>query len=137
MTAQEIYDTVLIHCRTQRVASVILNNYVSTCAYLDPLGNRCAIGCLMTLEDAAFAQDATPGEAIGILRGKVPEIYDRLDPTGEHFDLLARLQMRHDVDMPLWLGNSMAIWESGMEALADKHKLVYVPNLGAWAGSTP
>jgi hypothetical protein len=124
VTKQEIYDRVLIHLRAQRIASM----GAGACAYVNAVGHTCAIGCLMSRQDAVLAERR--GGAVAFLMEELPEVYSRIDPDGENLRMLQNLQACHDSYMPRNKGEKMASWEDHMQNLATAYNLIYVPNLG-------
>jgi hypothetical protein len=96
--------------------------------YLDPNGNQCAVGCLFSPEDAAKL--SRTGN-VASLRDSKPDLYAKIDPTGEHMDLLDALQTAHDSSMPRLKGGAMWHWEDHMHGVAVDYKLKYTPEVKA------
>lgn len=93
MTNQEIFDTVLNHLFTQKVAAYDTDEH--GCSYRDPNGNTCAVGCLISTEQ--YHPDM---EGLGV--AELREHFPHLAPLFplEQLPLLVRLQQLHDTYMP-------------------------------------
>lgn len=100
MTNQEIFDRVLNHLRTQRVASFgtdprLSAPQIEVCLYRGPANTTCAVGCL--IPDDLYDPDME-GQNIGTLARAFPELLE-LFPREQHI-LLNSLQYMHDSLMP-------------------------------------
>lgn len=85
-TAQEIFNAVAQHLKRQGKQAVSANG---VCQYRGPSGLKCAVGCLMT-DDEAPGYGNGDGVDTLLKRGELP---DRLR---HHIQLLRRLQNIHD-----------------------------------------
>lgn len=109
MTPQQVFDKVARHLLTQRKRS--LKGQGGPCAYRGDDGAACAVGCLMT-DDEAKKADA---HAMGAVReiAKVGLLPTRLAP---HVRLLDALQDVHDM-------GELHEWADELRELARRRKL--------------
>ena len=97
MNKQQIFDTVVKHLATQKVASVTNRNIimddevitVSVCAYRGLNGTKCAVGCLIKDEDYSLFMETVPVNRL-VNDNKLPAYLLR------HVDFLRSLQLAHD-----------------------------------------
>ena len=82
LTAQEVFDTVVNHFKTQKVPAVTGRR----CLYRTPDGLKCAAGILIKDEDYSPDMEGTDFSGIA---SDLPYLYD-------HVDLIQRLQDVHD-----------------------------------------
>lgn len=122
MEAQEIFDTVVAHLRTQKVQALRADG--GGCAYRGEGGTKCAIGCLVTDEE----YDPTWDKGAGICASKLVElsksfrervIVDNEKPK-EILSLLDRLQSIHD-------GGPVEDWERHLAMTAENWGLNLKP----------
>ena len=114
VTAQEIFDAVALH--------LIAQNRLSTspagvsCMYRNQANLACAVGCLMTDEEASIADSNHKGSSIDRLKldGKIPERF--LD----HLNLLHRLQKVHDGHVETLVPQ----WKPALIAVAEEFGLI-------------
>jgi hypothetical protein len=105
MTDQEIFDTVVAHLRKQGVRATDAN----VCRYRTASGLKCAVGCLLTDEEARQVEGfSVDGD---YFRQHIPSC----EP---HIRLLRRLQSIHDVYEP-------EQWESQLRTIANEYELEY------------
>lgn len=148
MTNQEIFDTVLAHCRKQRVASTTrtkwvsscATKWVSSCAYRGENDTRCAVGCL--IPDEFYSSDIEGLRVSCELSDKGTDnertLVNVLYASGvqhSQFDLLGSLQDAHDFYMPEAenLGQFYA-FEQRMSKIAYKEGLVYTKSTQKQSG---
>lgn len=115
MNAQEIFDKVVTHLRTQKSRAMLGNS----CAYRAPDGKMCAVGCL--IPDELYDPKMENKGVMWLLVNKftVPEFFK------EHPNLLEELQTVHDMEEN-WNKNGLsAIGEEGLAVIARRHKLKY------------
>ena len=89
MTREEILETVTKHMLAQSERST---DGAGACMYRGQDGLACAVGCLMTDEEAEAA-DLFRGDTDVVILQEAGLIPERLEP---HLELLAKLQTIHD-----------------------------------------
>lgn len=119
---QEIFNTVALHLMKQGRPSAIVNSLTDTrkCVYRDGQGGSCAVGCLLTDEEAdAIAQAGGNSDDVDSLlsSGLLPERFKT------EIDLLIDLQGAHD------MADQNNFWPECREALVAlaKEKGLQVP----------
>lgn len=112
-TAQEIFDKVLNHLRTQGKAAV---DDEGTCAYRGEGGTSCAVGCL--IPDALYSSEF---ENKAVAADVFKKTLEALGLTG-HIKLLRSLQSAHDGSLH---DGSVGRWEVSMESIAEANNLTY------------
>jgi hypothetical protein len=133
MTAQEIFDKVLAHLRTQGEPAL---DYLGTCAYRGRLNETtgkspmCAIGCL--IPDDKY-DPTMEGGGIYLVKDHAPDSWDcstqvlsgvltDLGLNG-HLELLNELQSAHDECLTVCKMD----FEDRMRYIAKDHQLTYTP----------
>lgn len=109
-TEQEVFDQVVAHLRSQRVAS----RDVEACLYRNSAGLKCAAGCLIADDEYKPEMDNPTGDdknsgtgwSISVKRGTFPNTHDRL---------ISLLQGVHD--------GGEERWERNFEHIAEDYKL--------------
>lgn len=109
LSSQEIFNKVATHLRTQGVQSLSDDG---TCLYRSPDGLKCAIGCLIRDE---FFDLAWNFESI-YHRDVQEALVNSGVSANVDFELLAALQLTHDVDEP-------ETWSSSLHAIAIRFDL--------------
>lgn len=110
-TAQEVFDQVSNHLKTQGVKA---RNELGKCKYRLDTGEKvlmCAAGCLMDEEE---------GAKLGGFSGRWVNLVASGSAPPEHQDLIQSLQYLHD-------GISVHEWEFALERAAVEHNLVFTP----------
>jgi hypothetical protein len=113
MTAQEVFDTVVAHLRTQGAKATDAEG----CLYRGPNGTSCAAGCLIKNEEYNPEMER---QNIGALLGRDSTpiaLRDRLLP---HVPLLMSLQSVHD-------DYEAGDWEERFAHVATKFGLSFSP----------
>lgn len=111
MTAQEIFDKIVSHLRTQNAVSVRSDG---GCAYRSGDGEKkCAVGCLIP-------DDVYDPRMEGFMASVVVRDYKELAHLRGHQDLLESMQMIHD-------HVSLDRWEDRFKIEAMDHNLTYTP----------
>ena len=111
MNAQEIFDQVVGHLRKQKVRAI--NRQTLACAYRDPEGRKCAVGCLISDDDYALNMEGrTVYELINM--------FDSMRKYRPYSSLLNELQVVHDKTFPY-------LWESCLREIATLYQLEYKP----------
>jgi hypothetical protein len=112
MNAQEIFDKIVLHLRTQNAKSVIyeLGNRTPICVYRNPNNLKCAAGCL--IEDNEYRKDME-GKTFG---GLIDEGFFIKYKT--YRSLITLLQNLHDYEQ-------IIDWEVGFELIAEEYNLIY------------
>jgi hypothetical protein len=108
MTAQEIFDTVVTHLRTQKAKSIDGD----FCVYRSPTGLKCAVGCL--IPDDVYHVDMEGECASTMIAARSNE----LGHLRDHQELLDRLQLVHD-------NYEIDRWEWWFVDIAETFKLIY------------
>ena len=108
MTAQEVFDKVVNHLRTQGKRAIDAEGY---CVYRAPDGCKCAAGCL--IPDADYKPEYEKHTVWNI-----EHVFERLG-LSEHMRLIAGLQGIHDREA------FFVRKEHYFEQLAYKHGLEY------------
>ena len=90
MKRQEIFDTVTRHLLRQRRKS---QAYDGTCLYRGPAGTKCAVGCLLTDEEASRCVEGQSPDGL-LVDGTLPSRLRR------HVGFLEELQPLHDDNEP-------------------------------------
>lgn len=114
-TAQELFDTIVTHLRTQGVQSK--DEMKGVCLYRGPNSTKCAVGILIPDElyrpnmednniDSLIEKDLVPSELV--------------EEFSSNKALLLDLQYVHDQSLPEY-------WEEGLSHVARKHHLQYLP----------
>ena len=113
MEAQEVFNTVVTHLRSQGRKSTDHEG----CLYRGPNGTSCAVGCLITDEEYSPRMERTNVQAL-LARDETPvSLKDRLLP---HMDLLINLQSVHD-------DYTAEQWEKRLEIVAQQKSLIWLP----------
>lgn len=110
MNAQEIFDTVATHLLTQRRKSMTLVNGEPLCLYRDPIGLKCAVGCLITDEEYYPEME---GQIISAVFNS-----HKLQRFKPFHDLLFNLQRIHD-------SYEVTDWECNLRYVAQKEGLEF------------
>jgi hypothetical protein len=115
-TAQEVFDQVVSHLRTQGKKSISL---INSCRYRhvtdDDIVLRCAAGCL--IGDNEYRPEFEGKSWMGLV--------DKLGPfilPDNHADLIRTLQLTHDKE-------SIDAWELAFKNIASDYKLQYKPRV--------
>jgi cyclopropane fatty-acyl-phospholipid synthase-like methyltransferase len=118
-TAQELFDTVAAHLRTQQEKSVVMdpqNTKEYYCRYFSPTGLKCAIGCL--IPDAVYkAQMEEKTLPLMLAYNLLPT--DLQEEFRHHENLLVELQFIHDQ-------REIKNWERYLAACAARFNLIYI-----------
>ncbi len=119
-TAQEVFDKVVSHLRSQGGPAV---NEEGTCMYRAPGGKKCAVGCM--IPDDVYSKNMECRLVSSII-----DAYSALSDLQDHVVLLEELQEIHDQVDP-------SEWEIAFEAMTASHGLIYTPmkNNGCGAAS--
>lgn len=122
LTAQQLFDKVVNHLRTQKSKSVALapdgsvkvnpHHPGTICLYRSPDGKKCAAGILITDEEYSPRME-------GFAIGQVISQYN-LKHLQPHAALIRDLQHTHDQ-------YEVEEWESVLQTIAEQHKLIYTP----------
>ena len=107
MTNQEILDKVANHLLTQNEKAY--NEDEHSCAYLDPEGRKCAVGCLIP-------DDQYSKELEGAIITSNPKLKALPCMQGLDLDFLRDLQMLHD-------RSPTSKWRKELEELANQNNL--------------
>ena len=107
MTNQEILDKVANHLLTQNEKAY--NEDEHSCAYLDPEGRKCAVGCLIP-------DDQYSRKLEGAVITSNPKLKALACMQGLDIDFLRALQMIHDF-------RSILNWRMELENLANQNNL--------------
>jgi len=107
MTNQEILDKVANHLLIQNEKAWNENEH--SCAYLDPEGRKCAVGCL--IPDEQYSK-----ELEGAILTSNPKLEALPCMQGLDLDFLRDLQLIHDTCDP-------PFWRKQLEILAKKYSL--------------
>ena len=125
MNAQEVFDTVVNHLRTQKQPAI---NSGDQCRYrhTEPDGTvlRCAVGCLIA--DDEYLQEMEGTNIDGLLADylRLPNGFLR-EKLRTHYSLLRALQSTHD-DV-----SRLGEWEACFEEIANYFNLKYTPPVSA------
>ena len=110
-TAQELFDTIVTHLRTQGRLCITL----AGCAYRGDEGSMCAIGCLIPNE--AYSSDMEGKSIIGLLCSDLlPESLK--NELKAHDRLLTSMQDIHD-------RCTVSSWEDEFKRVAHEYDLLY------------
>jgi hypothetical protein len=116
-SAQELFETVVLHCRKQgEKAHVKLGEGDYSCRYRDPMGRKCAIGCL--IPDDVY-KPAMEGGDVGDIIAKDLLPLSLAAEFYKNLRLLSALQKVHDQS------NTFADWERQWRMVAEDFKLRY------------
>lgn len=123
MEAQEVFDKVVTHLRTQGCQAFDPDN---GCVYRGPNGTKCAVGCL--IPDKEYTPQMEGQNVSAFVIGKFFDVSDNLSKLiKNHYDLLVELQRAHD-DRRAWFKNEDGIsLEIYFKTIAFKHSLIYTP----------
>ena len=121
-TAQQVFDQVAIHLRTQKVQSKkpdpdSLSGNSNMCAYRGGNGLKCAAGALIA--DDEFVPEMDMADEGGVGTSWHCLIKRKLVESTQHDVLIAALQAVHDSDY--------TPFEKGLETTAARHNLQYTP----------
>lgn len=114
MEAQEIFNTVVTHLRTQNAKAMNLNN---DCQYRSDDGLKCAVGCLISDEDY---DEKFEGRTVRDLCQSNMFSLDLESMIVKNIDLLSILQRIHD-------NNPIDQWEEFFSDVAHDFKLELIP----------
>lgn len=121
MNAQQIFDTVVNHLRTQKVPAYSQADCQNTgCAYKNNRGQKCAVGCLVPENE--YSEQLEMKTITQWFECKIaPPTIQKMFDEGHRF-LLARLQMIHDCGYSV---NNPDSWEQEFRVCARDFKLQY------------
>lgn len=109
MKPQQIFDTVKAHLLTQNRQAFVKERGDERCVYLDPNGNKCAIGCLIP--------DGHPAQQFRGSLGPLLKTYPDLKKEWEcSIVLLFELQCVHDEHSP-------ESWPRELKTVAEHYSL--------------
>src|SRR5262245_34265226 len=110
MNAQEMFNTVVTHLRTQKVKA--WNEERRFCLYRGPKGTRCAVGVLIP-DDEYF--ESFERKTISSIAHLIPSLQDLLNSENtKQFNLIIRLQDTHDHYLP-------SEWEKELSSIAKQY----------------
>lgn len=117
-TAQQLFDTVVIHLRNQGQKSHIMEDPQGKwygCYYRSPEGHKCAIGCL--IPDADYSPEFEEKNLDKLLDQKLLPARTH-NELSKHRELLKALQFTHDF-------KPISEWEMCWENIAKNHNLQF------------
>lgn len=126
ITAQEIFDKVVTHLRTQgEQASILKSDGGYSCRYRTEDGLKCAVGCLIPDDDYSPSMEGTYASSV-ISRNR-----DKLSYLSPHLALLDDLQAVHD-DRSHWsVQGFSSSGEGALASIALSFSLTYTPRTEA------
>jgi hypothetical protein len=114
-TAQEVFDHIVNHLRTQKKQAYNNDVFVEDCVYrleCEGVVLRCAAGCLIA--DDEYRPEFDSG------RYSWKKMIEKEWVPNNHNELIASLQLVHDAKMVL-------SWENSFKSVAQKYNLIYKP----------
>ena len=114
-TAQEVFNQVASHMLRQNEVSKHANGI--GCAYRGVNGLMCAAGCLIS--DEEYLPEMDEPKQCGYAMGWV-DLHRFGYVTGEHEDMINRLQIVHDL-------SKTEYWKNALRDIADDLKLEFDP----------
>lgn len=116
-TAQELFETVVLHQRKQAEKShIALSEGGFSCRYRDPEGRSCAIGCL--IPNDAYKPEMEGGDVGDLIKKDLLPVTLAAE-FFKNMRLLSTLQKIHDQSLAL------TDWERQWRMVADDYKLRY------------